>query len=76
MDRSEEDARKCWCPFVRAEQWEPGVTHAQGDNPPKNRSEWNINCIASECMAWRWEHNYTDGYAGERYGYCGLAGKP
>jgi hypothetical protein len=33
-------------------------------------------CIGSECMAFRWDQNYTDGLAGVRHGHCGLAGKP
>jgi hypothetical protein len=42
------------------------------------------NCIASDCMAWRWsplilkgdEPDYEDARRGSATGYCGLGGKP
>ena len=48
MTLTEDEARKKWCPFVRA-----------GNEAGCNRSVLNAEgyldkCIASECMAWRW----------------------
>lgn len=34
-----------------------------------------INCIASGCMAWRWQYGELDEEA-PRPGYCGKAGRP
>jgi len=31
-----------------------------------------VECVAGECMAWRWASDEED----ETRGYCGLAGKP
>ena len=85
MFRTEEEARKCWCPFALGSEtfdWDDfmGVTAT-------NRITYGIHskckCIASECMAWRWV--IDDGMINEaghgrtsapEYGYCGLAGKP
>ena len=49
------------------------------DFPPSN-----LTCIASQCMAWRWEEeskwvekdSLTLNPTSEWIGYCGLAGKP
>lgn len=63
--KTEAEARKCWCPFARNTNCDPGV-------PAFNQVEHMpmTNCIASECMAWRW---YYDEDRVER-GFCGLAG--
>lgn len=78
---TEEEARKRWCPFSR-----PVMPRAEDCGfQPGNRTEdnqiWSANrCIASECMAWRWQ--YRDEVTGEPQamgqlrGYCGLGGKP
>lgn len=75
---TEEEARKHWCPFSRL----------SGGNSAFNRgldgkTYDETNCIASECMAWRVNHEIFTGVAGtdiQRHqnsgGYCGLAGKP
>lgn len=45
---TEEKAKKKWCPFARM-RW---------DNIPLNRDGYDkpiTRCIASECMAWRWD---------------------
>lgn len=42
--KTEDEARKCWCPY-RGES-EFGRSNAAGPG--------RLNCIASECMAWRW----------------------
>lgn len=72
--KTEDEARKCWCPFVRfCAEDEPAANRwSNYDNPPKAR------CIASECMAWRWINwHHEQGAAKEEpVGYCGLAGNP
>lgn len=61
---TEEEAKKKWCPFVRHEgdkggSWNRTVSAMKrifgwdGGNP---YPEETCNCIASECMAWRWAH--------------------
>lgn len=53
---TEEDARKSWCPFGRGHLYDNG-----GDDPRfahaivANRGKCTTLCIASRCMAWRWE---------------------
>lgn len=78
---TEDEAKTKWCPFTRV-----GFADHGGTN---NRHDGGLNCIASACMAWRW-----NGYMGaegkwvrkapdgEKWngangdGYCGLAGHP
>lgn len=47
--------------------------------PPELQEQLkNSNCIASQCMAWRWEYWSSGTTADERnktFGYCGLAGE-
>ncbi len=70
----EKDAKAKWCPFSRI-----AVT-SDGDGlftsmPDVKRWE----CIASRCMAWRWESDRKqlhDSTEPMDTGYCGLAGKP
>ena len=91
MLRTEEEAKKCWCPFAR-------VSCADGEavgNHAANRfatafSEGHerTRCIASECMACRWGEWELAGtgevsmsrFHNERQhptrGVCGLAGLP
>jgi hypothetical protein len=78
-----EDAKKCWCPFVRVgahrgselessfnRYLEPGFP----DSPV-------VCCIGPKCMAWRFVERYIeDGRemvpSDDTHGYCGLAGTP
>lgn len=71
MLRTEEEARKCWCPFARvcATQTDSAESAAHvgynrvyvaADGPanfeePTSRNPMVARCIASECMAWRWQ---------------------
>lgn len=75
---TEEEAKLCWCPFVR-------FTSTPSDDFVPNRSEKSTDstrCIASACMAWRWEtETYEQRHTsmpGKRrsatVGFCGLAG--
>ena len=59
---TEEEAREKWCPFTGAIQKRTSPDHPM------------VNCIASECMAWRKDWvgiggPLTDG------GHCGMVGK-
>lgn len=64
---TEDEAKQKWCPQVRFSQWT--------DQMLSNRSDFSgaTNCLASGCMAWRWEdiamRKPIDGY-------CGLSGRP
>ena len=67
---TEQEAITKWCPMSR--------TSSGGDeNTTINRlSDSNnftaeINCIASDCMMWRWESKYPENH---KNGYCGLGG--
>lgn len=89
---TEDQAKTKWCPFARVNNgqgynanrdWE-----ARADSPFNKRSR----CIASACMAWRWNEPWTsqteEGHGGDlvlrlkrkpgepKLGYCGLAGPP
>jgi hypothetical protein len=86
---TEDEARQKWCPFARiakfvrnTETGEPTGVVASGnrflaaDGPLSDAP-----CIASQCMAWRWNAIVApgvEGVAGVKLdvGYCGLAGEP
>jgi hypothetical protein len=59
---TEDDARTRWCPFAR-------VLITQLPHPTQAEATSQTRCIASQCMAWRWQS------AARRGGFCGLAGK-
>ena len=68
-----DEAGKRACPFARA--LAPAVNHdgetigcASVNRDPYGHIDRDTVCVASECMAWRWNTKTT--------GYCGLAGKP
>ena len=68
---TEEEARTKWCPFVRLSiAANPGVAFNiwSGDDGDPMRA----TCIASQCMAWRWD--FTGSSLAHHEGYCGLAG--
>lgn len=71
--KTEAEARKCICPMTFSplvpggHETHPGGGSSWGTQMP----EFKKNCIASECMAWRW---YYDEDKIER-GFCGLAGE-
>lgn len=86
---TEEEAKGKWCPHSRTVKYDVGTMFSSS---PRNRvveSEANevlaeisynlagCQCIASQCMAWRWSEQLmrTDGPVLPRTGYCGLAGR-
>jgi hypothetical protein len=72
---TEAEAKKKWCPHIRI------TTGVHESMSITNRCDTPTmtNCIASECMAWRWANERglrSDGASVPVTGYCGLAGKP
>ncbi len=68
---TEEEAKTKWCPMVRINV---ALNAAQGVGA-FNRDGGDFDCIASDCMMWRWNTRIKIGYKYEG-GYCGLGGKP
>lgn len=87
---TEDEAKTKWCPFARTvlqvdsagDALSIGNRHYHNDGPASF-------CIASSCMAWRWDQEPIrwSGRPGEsmkpsewepsaEQGFCGLAGKP
>ena len=66
---TEQEAQLRWCPYRAGK---------------KSLRQHPENCIASDCMAWRWEMEHKTHPDGTfdtlptptGHGYCGLAGKP
>ena len=74
MMLTEEEARRKWCPHARVQLELP----TEG-NPPVNRDNANIFCMASLCMAWRWVPMNAAEIAwrgGKQSGNCGAFGRP
>lgn len=75
---TEEEAKKKWCPMIR-----PILTHDSDGNRYYTNNRLALkeltNCIASDCMMWRWKNpEYVKGTEEDKQlsGYCGLGGKP
>lgn len=56
---TEAEAKEKWCPQIH-------------DDTGRNPRIFNVDCLGSRCMAWRW----IGAQGPEQQGYCGLAGKP
>lgn len=67
---TEEEAKTKWCPFARQDT-RGGVTSYGGEG--SSTYPVKCMCIASACMAWRWEFKKADGTG--TIGFCGLAGR-
>ena len=67
----EDEAKQKWCPYARSRSIQ------RGDGVTVCGALTTV-CIASDCMAWRWDEfiNITPEADVIREGYCGLAGKP
>ena len=71
---TEKEAKTKWCPMIR----KYGIIEREG--------KWIKECIASECMMWRWEteihidrsgaHPAQQFVTSTDRGYCGLGGTP
>jgi hypothetical protein len=74
---TEKEAKKKWCPMAKETAFGVGSFNKTSDGKPVT----SCNCIASECMMWRWRETVlTQGTTipmpqGNPSGYCGLAGK-
>lgn len=75
---TEAEAMTRWCPFSRTARYEgTPINRNVGEGYAKHTL-----CLASDCMAWRWQSkpfaNVQPGETGPAAGsgYCGLAGAP
>jgi hypothetical protein len=73
---TEEDARWRWCPFARVTDAGDHVVNRDGTLGKLGKPEAGTYCVASDCMAWRWEINEVGRRSSGNRGYCGLAGAP
>ena len=83
---TEEEAKTKWCPHKRVaiikHDWSEITTgHNQIEldgEPGLTKDAVHYRCIASACMAWRWEpiRGFSDEEMAPIEGYCGLAGHP
>lgn len=77
---TEDEAKEKWCPFSRTmgmkgEVIMPAANRVfiyDGDNKLQFPHPEMCACIASKCMAWRWDGPQDF----NRPGHCGLAGRP
>lgn len=65
---TEAEAKTKWCPMVRHPYF--NYSGAQQTAVTNDRMNGNSNCIASECMMWRWKDRPQDM---GKTGHCGLA---
>lgn len=74
---TEDEASKRWCHAAVASHTDPRRGFRASDEPG---DPMEFPCIASRCMAWRWEPSEWAGklpHAPDpEKGYCGLAGEP
>lgn len=74
-------ASKRWCPFVRIREYQEGGVEGTAVNRSFDSADSAANgslCLASGCMAWRWDigHEWEDEERrDEARGFCGLAGQ-
>jgi hypothetical protein len=78
MNRTEEEAKKKWCPMVNFQigpetcKWQGLAYTNRGEvmNPPDS-----IMCIGSDCMLWKWSYTPEEAKGNKNggQGYCGLA---
>lgn len=78
---TEKEAKEKWCPFAR----NPIPLRSNLGNVGfvvgnRAKDDDQSPCIASECMAWRWQflamHGNESELTEQAKGYCGLAGEP
>lgn len=71
MSMTEAEARERWCPFAMALTGNRTVSYNR--RPEDGAPSIMAHCIASKCMAWRWD---IEVHGLPVKGYCGLAGSP
>jgi hypothetical protein len=77
---TEKEASVLWCPFARSYDASPTLPDdmiASGTNRQTGGAgdKW-CRCIASNCMAWRWDPHPDPFSRTEARGFCGLVGAP
>ena len=85
MTLTESEARTKWCPFARVllpvhqsgnriSTFHKANAESERDKEHYAQQERDCCCIASDCMAWRWQGRPV--HVPDRdFGYCGLSGK-
>lgn len=72
---TEDEAKTKWCPFARVLS---SLQHGIGNRDVRGGSySPGALCIASACMAWRWDvegATANETHYSSTHGYCGLAG--
>mgnify|MGYP001595231558 CR=1 FL=1 len=71
---TEIEAKKRWCPFALRPLSSGGSGNRGNDSGGTQVT--NVNCLASGCMAWRWDKGTQNLAVLMHEGYCGLAGRP
>mgnify|MGYP006919647047 CR=1 FL=1 len=79
---TEDEARRNWCPMVRALAHEGHASVAVNRAHPDGVLDiTQARCIASDCMWWRWVEGggpgpqHPDEPERDMRGFCGFAGK-
>lgn len=79
---TEDEAKTKWCPFVRlvaADQEQEKLVYSGNRLLDPDSGKIHTKgalCIASACMAWRWDIDKNRAGPDVDHGYCGLAGVP
>lgn len=73
-----QQANACWCPFAEVALSGNTIYDNRGGTSQTTTPAVNFNCIADQCMAWRWHLIDAAGnqisLAQATDGYCGMAG--
>ncbi len=69
------EAHEKWCPFGRTYAYANDTAVTVNENDA--RGSTSARCIASGCMAWRWESLDATVVVLDKppHGFCGLAGR-
>lgn len=79
MITTESEAKKKWCPFVRAGMYGEGAAAIRMiavNRDPRQELPELAPCLGSGCMAWRVKGELVKPAGSVVLGYCGLAGEP
>jgi hypothetical protein len=81
MSVTEEQAKEKWCPFARrgiiSRHFIAGGMNRVGDDSGEHTNPEQCRCIASQCMAWRWNYPPEEAMGNRNgpIGFCGLTGQ-